>query len=193
MLAAVAGHNVLHFQSFKGGISFGTSRFDERGSSSTPKGKKGKVAPITGKVIAKGKTSTHFTTRLVPHIDDDNAVPVYDGRGGFQIGHYWEHPYDGEVTPGSTVLLLFTIRKGNLAKGMEAAKKPEGVKFGIYLLASAVVVLADPVEAFTDETSLEPPAAFGVDEILQFPEADPNDVDNSDSSDSGAELEEAVL
>lgn len=47
------------------------------------------------------------------------AVPVYDGRDKFQLGNYWDRPYKGTVSKGATVMLLFSIKKGNLPGGVQ--------------------------------------------------------------------------
>lgn len=63
VLAKVYGHHALLFQSFQGGISFGTSRFPSNGNtkgiSAAGKYKKGQVAPIKGSWLGKGQQSVY--------------------------------------------------------------------------------------------------------------------------------------
>ena len=110
------------------------------------------------------------------------SVPVYDGREQFQLGKYWETPYIGVVAKGSTVMLLFTIRKGALPKGTEEAEgMPDTVKCASYLNVVGVVVLAEPSDTFSKVRSQEGPNDAGVQEIMELPE--PMDSESEDGED----------
>ena len=100
------------------------------------------------------------------------AVPVYDGRTRFQLGKYWECPYTGEVAKGSTVMLLFTIKKGTLPnRAKEAGGMPVEVKVALYLNVVGVIVLAEPTDTFSEVSSEGSPNDAGVDEIKALPES----------------------
>ena len=196
VLAEVCGHDTLFFQSFRGGITFGTNRFESNGIPVTGKPKKGEVAPVKGTLIGKKEEGTTAVHNFSGSILTISPVPVYDGRNGFQLGNYWAQPYPGAVVKGSTVMLLFSVRKGNLAKGMaEAGNLPVNVEFAIYLNLLAVVVLAEPEDPFSEEPSLEGPAAFGVDSVVEFPdpeEGEPVEEEGEDDNED-EELEESFL
>lgn len=77
----------------------------------------------------------------------------------------------GNVAKGAMVMLLFSIRKGNLPSAVEEAKVlPAAIKFAIYLNILGVVVLAELAELFSEEQSREVPEAFGVDAVIDLPE-----------------------
>ena len=100
-----------------------------------------------------------------------HTVPVYDGREKFQLGNHWDQPYTGEPPKGSMVMLLFSVKKGNLPKGVKDTEGfPTDIEFGTYLHVLGVVVLAEPVDRFSDVPSGEAAPAFGVREIAQLPE-----------------------
>lgn len=107
------------------------------------------------------------------------SVPVYDGCSGFHLSKYWKKLYTGEVPKGSTMMLLFSVKKGKLGEAVQKAPNlPVGVKFAIYLNILAVIVLAEPVEEFSDRPSREPPQAFGVDNIVKLHVSKESDMDD---------------
>lgn len=77
----------------------------------------------------------------------------------------------------------------------EASNVPENIKFAIYLSVVGVVILEEPVDEFSDQTSQESPEAFGVDKILDY--IDPQMAEEAEVSDyveSGSEeLKESFL
>ena len=97
---------------------------------------------------------------------------MFDGRDMFQLRNYWEKPYEGEVLKGSTVMLLFTVKKGNLPAGVEDAYGVLGdikqAKIAIYLNILAIIVLSEPADNFSNSPSQGNPEAFGVDSIVEF-------------------------
>lgn len=123
---------------------------------------------------------------------DAYAVPVYDGRTKFHLSTYWDRPYEGDVERDSTVMVLFTIRKGDLSKQMKKAKNvPEKVKFAIYLNLLGIIVLEDPASDFSRESLPGEPVDFGVSEILKFEQPS----DDAVADDAGVDIdddEEAV-
>ena len=162
VIAAVSGYTTFHVQSFKEGVTFGTSMFKP------PADRKPKnvyAAPVQGPGLQqevngklRRKTGCEILTKL--------TVPVYDGREGFQLGKYWNVEYDGEVTNGSTVMVLFSTKRGELAKAMKGiGNLPKGLEFGVYFQILSVVVLTGPSEQFSDTPSQEGPEAFGVDRV----------------------------
>ena len=95
----------------------------------------------------------------------------------------------GELSKGSTVMLLFTVKKGNLSTAVkDAIGMPEDIKFAIYFNILAVIVLAEPAERFSNSPSKEGPEAFGVDRIIQLPESQ-----ESESEDENDKPEEPFL
>jgi hypothetical protein len=117
------------------------------------------------------------------HHSEIFSVPIFDGREKFQLGSYWEKPYVGEISKGSTVMLLFSVKKGNVATATrEAIGMPDNIKFTIYLNILAVIVLAGPAEHFSNRVSQEDPEAFGVNSIAdELPEAESEGEDNGDN------------
>ena len=75
----------------------------------------------------------------------------------------------GVPSKGSTVMLLFSIKKGGLPPGVEEATgRPADVKFAIYFSIFAVIVIAEPAEQFSDSLCQEGPEAFGADMIIDW-------------------------
>jgi len=163
LLAKVCNHNVLYFQSFRDGVTFSASSYDTSGLAPAEKSVKGVVAPIMGSLIPR-----------------TGRIPVFDGRKNFRVGNYWEHPYSEDVPRGSTVMLLFSIRKGKLGKAVqEATNLPTEVDGAIYLNILGIVVLEEPAEQFSSRPSQEGPEAFGVDKICSWAGAEEvGDVDD---------------
>lgn len=117
----------------------------------------------------------------------DVAVPVFDGRDKFQLGKYWDRPYTGKVTRGTTVMLVFSVKRGSLPKDVgDVEELPAAVKFAIYLNILGIIVLAEPADQFSNEASQEMPEAFGVDSIVQWPVVEASE----DESESNGEEEQ---
>ena len=124
-----------------------------------------------------------------------SLVPVYDGREGLQLGKYWEKEYTGEVARGSTVMVLFSMKKGELAKAMQEVKNlPGGVGFGIYFQILGAVVLGGPSEQFSKASLQEGPEAFGVNNIQVWGEVEQEEAGGgSDGDNEEEEVDEPVL
>jgi hypothetical protein len=64
VLAEVCGHDTLHFQTFMGGVTFGTSTYQTRGNisgiSTEGKEKKGEITPVKGSMIGSQDESTYL-------------------------------------------------------------------------------------------------------------------------------------
>ena len=64
VLAKVCGHDTIHYQSFRGGITFGTNCYPSNGNtkgiSSAAKQKKGQIAPIKGSSLPTGQDSKNI-------------------------------------------------------------------------------------------------------------------------------------
>ena len=56
----------------------------------------------------------------------------------------------GDVAKGSMVMLLFTVKKGNLPSGVTTALNMLAVKFGANLNMLGIVVLAEPSGLFSE-------------------------------------------
>ena len=92
---------------------------------------------------------------------------MFDGRSKFQLSKYRDTLYEGEIANRSTVMLLYTVKKGKLPSGIEGTHSlPE---FAIYLNIVGIVVLARSSEHFSPVVSQEDAPAFGVDSIMQLP------------------------
>jgi hypothetical protein len=123
-------------------------------------------------MLKSGKES-EWTARFVrpmnsPHI----LVPVFDGRTKFQLGRYWDSPYTGDVAKGSTVMQIFTIKKGTPPGSVEKARGMPAVKHAIYLNILGIVVLAEPSETLGEAPSQEGPHDFGVNVIREVQESE---------------------
>ncbi|KAF9777705.1 hypothetical protein BJ322DRAFT_1084037 [Thelephora terrestris] len=165
VLANVFQQRVLYFQSFKGGVTFGTSRF--KGGPSTKRKGRQNMAPIDGPTLKEGDTSEHHsflhrtaTILILP------SVPVYDGRDQLRLGNYWERPYLEDIKKDAAVMMLFSVKKGALPKAVQDWEDlPRGLTTAVYLNILAIVLLADPVDPFSDYESGEHPGAFGVESV----------------------------
>ena len=101
-----------------------------------------------------------------------SSVP-FDGRTQFQLGNYWETPYEGTVAEGAAVMLLFTIKKGALPPGV-AAHKQLALKSALYLDILGIFVLAEPTEPFSLIPSQETAQDVGVRSIKVFDDENEN-------------------
>jgi hypothetical protein len=158
-----------------GGVTFGTSTYQTRGNVTgitlEGKEKKGEISPVKGSMIGKEDESTNIAASTCFRTLIFWPVPVYDGREGFQLGHYWGRPYSGRIAKGSTVMVLFTTKKADLPEKMqEAPNLPGSVKFAIYFNVLGIVVLEEPVDKFSDEPSKEGPMAYGVEKVVEYEE-----------------------
>ena len=145
-----------------------TARNDTEGSSKMKRVAKINHEPIEGPVLKSDCTSKWMEMNSSFKISKliDLKVPVFDGRDKFQLGSYWNKPYEGNVEQGSAVMLIFSIKKGNLPKAAQDRKDlPEGTDFSIYLNILVIILLADPGERFSLEQSNEKPQEFGVESI----------------------------
>lgn len=89
---------------------------------------------------------------------------MYDGRKKFSLAKYWETKYGKEVNPGTTVTILFSIKRGNIpedAKLFDISDKLTGV----YLNVLAVIVIAEPSDSFSMDTTPDPATVHGVDKL----------------------------
>jgi hypothetical protein len=59
VLTEVYGQTTLHLQSWKGGVTPGTNRFDPNGFADGGKSGKSGIAPIEGSILKHGKQSKH--------------------------------------------------------------------------------------------------------------------------------------
>ncbi|KAF9779575.1 hypothetical protein BJ322DRAFT_1024444 [Thelephora terrestris] len=153
VLAAVCEQPILYFQSFKGGVTFGTNRLKRSGYAN--KKPRQHVAPIDGSSLKDG-----------------DAIPVYDGREQLRLGSYWEKPYLGDVKKDSAAMMLFSIRKGALPSAIQEREDlPRALTTAVYFNILGVVVLAEPGEKSTSDNSGEGPEAFGVNSVqTELPE-----------------------
>lgn len=90
-------------------------------------------------------------------------VPLYDGRESFKLGRYWEKPYKENIKKDSALMLLFSVKRGNLPKNMQGRGDiPPGTNFAVYLNVLGIIVLSEPGERFSYIESQEHPETFGV-------------------------------
>lgn len=94
---------------------------------------------------------------------------MFDGHNSFKLSRYWDSPYTREVEKGSTVMLLFSIRKGKLTKDIQSAPNLlSNINFAMYFNILGVIVLTDPGEQFSIELPVQAPQSFGVDQVLDY-------------------------
>jgi hypothetical protein len=90
-------------------------------------------------------------------------VPTFDGRTPFRLPEYKDLPkIHTEITPGSAVIVMFTLGAYNLSDG---AAMSYGVTVGISLNIQSVVLLAEPLKAdapITSKISSNAPLHLGV-------------------------------
>ena len=103
-------------------------------------------------------------TATISQNSPQTAVPVFDGRTQFQLGKYWENLYTGDVVKGSTVMLLFTIKKAPLPAGVVMP----GLKSALYCNILGIVVLAEPSDTYSQTPSQETANDLGVDSIKEL-------------------------
>ena len=95
----------------------------------------------------------------------------------------------GEVAKGSTVMLLFSVKKGNLSEAVRGTVGlPKNINSAIYFNILGVVVLAEPAERFSNTPAEEGPQAFGVESIVKLP-----DIQESEDESDGEGPEEPFL
>lgn len=170
VLAEVCNHDTLHFQSFRGGITFGSSTYSSNGNRTgvSTTVEKGEVAPVKGSRLGEHEKSA-CTCFILPKYPYICTVPVYDGREEFHLSQYWARPYEGAVERDSAVMVLFTVNKSGLSKAMKEAKGvPKCVKFALYFNLLGIIVLEDPVDDFSRESLPGAPESFGVSTICKF-------------------------
>lgn len=107
------------------------------------------------------------------------TVPVYDGRENFSFAKYWARKYKDDIKPGTTVCILFSMKRGKLSA--DAAPLAITGMIGIYLNVLGVVVLEEPSDAFCPEGSPDPGEVHGVDYLRRLSEFEVNpEVDSRD-------------
>ncbi|KAF9781147.1 hypothetical protein BJ322DRAFT_1111866 [Thelephora terrestris] len=149
VLASVYGTTTLFFPTFQEGVSFATSQFSN--SKGSRRRSKSTGGPIEG-----------------PELKDGVDIPTFDGREQFKLRAFWEKPYKEEVKVGSTVMVLFSVKRGGLgAKAKATRDLPKDVVFAMYFNILAVIVLKDPAEDFKTEASQEGPHAFGIENVAE--------------------------
>ena len=118
-------------------------------------------------------------------------VPVYDGRKDLVLAKYWNKLYDRDLEVGTTVSLLFSIKKGTLPANARNFRRSEEM-VGVYVNILVVIVLEDPTDAFCIDTSPVPETVHGVDDLPQLPEGevegDAKEDDNEDEIAEGVEI-----
>jgi len=163
-------------------------RYDAPGQAVSGKQAKKGTAPIESSIIKVTQQSMCSSVSCFssPY---PKTVSIYDGHQKFQLGNYWDRPYTGKIEKGSTVMLLFSIKKGNLPKSLEEVQGlPAAIKFAIYFNILRIIVLAEPAEQFSEDISEGDPEAFGVNTIIEWPEEE-----ESESESGGEEIEEEFL
>ena len=95
-------------------------------------------------------------------------VLVYDGWKNLNPVKYWDKLYDRELEVGTTVTLLFSIKKGTLPENAQQFRRSKEM-VGVYVNILAVVILADPTDTFCQDTSLDPETVHGVDSLPRLP------------------------
>ena len=118
-------------------------------------------------------------------------VPVYDGRKNLNPVKYWDKLYDHDLEIGTTVTLLFSIKKGTLPENAQQFRRSKDM-VGVYVKILAIVVLADPTDAFCEDTSPDPETVHGVDCLPRLPgeevAGESEEVDADDDDAGGIEV-----
>lgn len=89
------------------------------------------------------------------------AVPIYDGRDEFSLSNYWVKKYRGDVQPGSSVVVLFSIRQGRRPKNLRRL----GSLQAVYLYVLGVIVVAEAGDPYYVKTPPNLDEALGVNEM----------------------------
>lgn len=121
---------------------------------------------------------------------------MYDRREGFRLGKYWEHEYTENVKQGSTVMVLFSTRKGKLPEAMKhITNVPPNVEVGVYFNPVGVVVISDEEECFSYTPVEEDPTAFGVTEVIEWeePVITVEDSEGKEDNEGEGDADEPVL
>lgn len=113
------------------------------------------------------------------------TVSVYDGREHLALSRYWAQRYNGPVTPGATVMVLFSMKNTKVRKDVEVP----GVKnmSTVYLNVLGVIVLAEPSDNFSLDPSPDPQDVHGVDHLRRVAELD-EQVGESGGENEGGEV-----
>ena len=107
-------------------------------------------------------------------------VPVYDGRKDYSPSKYWARLYDQAFEIGTMVTLLFSIKKGTLPENARHFRHSQEM-VGVYVNILAIVVLANPMDAFCLDTSPDPEMVHGVESLPRLATAEvEGDVDEED-------------
>ena len=91
---------------------------------------------------------------------------VYDGREKFSPSKYWAQEYDGNVRAGSTVMVLFSMKRGKLPEDVHAAGVPNSA--AVYLNLLGVVVLAEPSAGSVGSSRQNASEVHGVDQLVRL-------------------------
>lgn len=112
-----------------------------------------------------------------------SAVPIYDGRERFGLGKYWAQEYNSSVSPGATVMVLFSVKNAKVRKEAEVV----GVKnmSTVYLNVLGVIVLAEPSDEFSLDPSPNPQEVHGVDKLRRVADLDEQGEQSGAESDCG--------
>ena len=114
-------------------------------------------------------------------------VPVYDGRKNLNPAKYWDKLYDRDLEIGTTVTLLFSIKKGTLPENARQFRRSKDM-VGVYVNILAIVVLADPTDTFCQDTPPDLETVHGVDCLPRLPReevAGESEEDDADDDDAG--------
>ncbi|KIM71746.1 hypothetical protein PILCRDRAFT_8709 [Piloderma croceum F 1598] len=166
----------LAISTFKNGVSFSTLKRKDTGANQQLSSL-GMSTPS----FSKAPMSRSRNTPLPYNCN----VPTFDGRAPFRLPEYKDlQKLHTEITPGSAVIVLFTLGAYDLSDG---GAMSYGVTCGVSLNIQSVVLIADPLKAdspimsnFTSNTTFH----LGV-----LSETDSSDSENeSENVDDQAEL-----
>ena len=118
-------------------------------------------------------------------------VPIYDGHKEYSLSKYWAKLYDHALDIGTTVTLLFSIKKGTLPKNTRYFRRSQEM-VGVYVNILTIVVLADPTDAFCLDTSPDPKTVHGVESLPRLAtaeiEGEGDEEDVGDDNSHGVEV-----
>lgn len=118
-------------------------------------------------------------------------VPIYDGREPFSLAKYWSKKYVGDVEPGSTVCVLFSIKEGNAPREAHSFDISKSMK-AVYLNTLAIIVLAEPSDDFLPNLTPDPEHVHGVDRLPRLYEAESECGNTDESVGKGKAVEEII-
>ena len=98
------------------------------------------MTPIEAPLLKEGQESGLILGCPTCFAQTYHAVPVYDGHEKFKLNSFCDKPYKETIKDGSTVMVLFSVKKGSLGKKAQTAEDlPGDVTFVLYLNILSII------------------------------------------------------